>query len=441
MIVVTLHIHAIQEWNMFKPALLLSLFALILSACTFDIGLFEPGQANPTKPVLMIPNAPQPSATPVVVLATVAPVALPTQTVSPSGLLYFWPVALSPEMKLNEALSFSNESGYMIAFTNPQTGAATVLRAGAEADRYPYCAGQSSPYQIRNVEGCSSLGTGAGASLEWKENGIHYALGGLGNALDTLIQFAGTLAVLDHPAWQQALANAAKLENTGQAVDLPARIRIEFAPGTTASSTAYRELAVGGFEEYVLNALQGQELAVDAAPYNFADSANFVISVTGVDGAVLAAEAAQLNSWSGVLPTTQAYIIRVTNRGNAAQYRLNVTIPWRINFAAGATSTSLDGKLIAGSNGNLYSLRAQAGQTLTLSTTSANNHACLTVAAKMTNGGFVPLLSMMSQPTTSWSTVLPTGSDYAQDYSILVSMCPQSPAADTPYTLLVDIVN
>jgi hypothetical protein len=344
-------------------------------------------------------------------------------------------------MKVNNARTSSNESGYAVEFVNPQTGVSTVLRAGSEADRYPYCAGQTSLYQIRNVTGCSTLGTGAGAALEWKENGIHYSIGGTGNALDALIQFAGNLAVVNAPTWQQALANAAKLDSSGQAANSPARMRVEFASGTTSNSSAYRELAAGGFDEYILGALKGQELAVDAAPYTFADAGNFVVSVIGMDGSVLVAESAQLQSWTGVLPTSQDYVIRVTNRGNAAQYRLNVTIPWRINFAAGATSTSLDGKLVAGNNGNLYFLRAQAGQTLTLNTTSANNNACLTVAAKMTDGSLIPLLNTMSQPTTSWSTILPTGSEFAQDYSILVSQCPGSPATDTLYTLFVDVVN
>jgi hypothetical protein len=427
---------------MHKFVRMLAFCVLLLSACTFQVGLAEPAQTNPTPaPVLVIPNTAQPSATPVVVLPTPIPVALPTETTVPE-LLYFWPAALSPELKFNSARTASNESGYRVEFDNPQTGAAIILRAGAEADRYPYCAGQTSPYPIRNVEGCSTQGTGAGAALEWQENGFHYSIGGMGSTLEALVQFSGQLTVLDYPAWQQARANAAKLDSSGPIAGSPARIRIEFVSGTTSNTSAYRELAAGGFDEYILGALKGQELAVNAAPYTFAEAENFVLSVSGADGSVLLAEAAQLHSWTGVLPATQDYVIRVKNRGNAAaQYQLNVSIPWRINFAAGATSTSLDGKLLAGNNGNLYLLRAQVGQTLTLSTTSANNAACLTVSAKMTAGGFTPLLNTMAQATTSWSTVLPTGSEYAQDYSILVLACPESPATDTPYKLFVSVTH
>ena len=166
-----------------------------------------------------------------------------------------------------------------------------------------------------------------------------------------------------------------------------------------------------------------------------------MLTISGVDGSVLVSEAAQIHLWTGILPATQDYVIRVANRSNTAQYQLNVGIPWRIKFAAGATSTTLDGKLVAGNGGNEYLLQARAGQTLSVSTTSANNNACLTIVARMTDGSGIPLVNAASHPMTSFSTVLPTEAGYSQDYSISVSLCPNAPAMDSLYTLLISAVN
>jgi hypothetical protein len=349
------------------------------------------------------------------------------------GLLYLWPVSLSPELKLNGTRSSSSDGGYSIEFGNVQTGSAVVLRAGTEADRYPYCAGNANPYQIRGVEGCSSMGTGAGAALEWMENGVHYSVGGIGNSLEVVSQFANNLEVLDYQTWQQKFTSVVNVS--------PAYTRIEFIAGTTSDTTAYRELEGGKFDEYILGALSGQELIVNIAPYAFADSENFVLTIYGIDGSVLVSGAAQVHSWTGILPATQDYVIRVANRGNTAQYQLNTGIPWRIKFAAGSTSTTLDGKLVAGNGHNEYLLQARAGQTLSVGTTSTNNNACLTIVARMVDGSGVPLLNAASHPMTSFSTVLPTEAGYSQDYSISVSRCPNTPETDSLYTLSINVVN
>jgi len=412
----------------------LVLFALLLAACNLQTTTVEP------------PTPTLPTALPVVVLVT-QPSVLPIQTVLPSpqsaislptipasgGLLYLWPVSFSPEMKFNGARSSSSDGGYMIEFDNAQTGSSIVLQAGTEADRYPYCAGGTIPYQIRSVEGCYSHGTGAGTSLEWRENGIHYSVGGMGNSLESVVQFANNLQVLDYQTWQQKFANATNVS--------PAYTRIEFITGTTSNTTSYRELVSGKFDEYMLGAMAGQELTVNIVPYTFTDSENFVLTISGMDGSVLVSEAAQVHLWTGILPATQDYVIRVTNQGNTAQYQLNVNIPWRIKLTAGATSTTLNGKLVTGNSVNEYLLQAKAGQTLSVSTMSTNNNACLSITARMTDGSSIPLINAASQPMTSYSTVLPTEAGYSQDYSIAISLCPNAPAMDSPYTLLVNVVN
>ena len=417
---------------MHKFTLSLIVSVLFLTACTMQISTIEPGPVIPTSSPAGVSETQvnsQPTETPSVLAQ---PTALP-QTSTASELLYFWPAALPSEMHFEAARSSAGDNGYVIKFTNPGMGASMDLRAGAEADRYPYCGGRTNPYQIRGVQGCSSMGTGAGAALEWKENGVHYSVGGIGNSLEAVVQFAGNLEVLDHQAWQQKFENAATTS--------PARTRIEFIAGATSNTSAYRELAGGNSDEYILGAIAGQELTVNVAPYTFADSQNFVLNIFGTDGSVLVSETARTQVWTGILPATQDYVIRVTNQGSAAQYRLKVSIPWRIEFSAGSSSATLEGKLVTGQESNVYLLQARAGQTMTVTSTSTNNNICLSIAARMTDGSYVPLLNSNSQPATAWSGTLPTGAGYSQDYSISVSLCPDAPAADTPYTLFIDVVN
>ena len=195
---------------MHKSAWSFVVFALLLTACTIQVTTFQPSPTSTSSPIDILATqvSMQPTPTPLVVLQPTA-----SPSTATGGMLYFWPAFVPPEMKFNSVRSLSSEDGYVIEFSDPQTGTAMVLRTGTEADRYPYCAGQTSPYQIRGVEGCSSMGTGAGAGLEWKENGVHYSLGGIGNSLETVIQFAGNLEVIDYQTWQQKFAEAAAMSS------------------------------------------------------------------------------------------------------------------------------------------------------------------------------------------------------------------------------------
>ena len=200
---------------MYKSTLPLVLFALLLAACNLQTTVEPPTPTLPTAlPVVILATQPggQPIQTPLPLPQPAVP--LPNIPVS-GGILYFWPVSLSPDLKLNGARSSSSDGGYIIEFDNAQTGSSIDLRAGAEADRYPYCAGNTNPYQIRGMEGCYSMGTGAGAALAWRENGIHYSVGGIGNSLEFVVQFANNLEVLDYQTWQQKFSNAANVSPAG----------------------------------------------------------------------------------------------------------------------------------------------------------------------------------------------------------------------------------
>jgi hypothetical protein len=397
-----------------------------------QITTIEPGPVTPTSPPLDR-LATQVGAPPTQTPFDVSQPVVSSISTEPEGLLYFWPTSLSADAKFNSANFVYNNNGYVIEFDNFQTGASTILRAGTEADRYSYCAGMSMPDQIRGMDGCYSMGTGAGAIVEWRENGIRYSTGGIGNSMEAVLQFAENLEVLDYQTWQQRITNATKLPS-------PSHTRIEFISGTTSHKSDLQELANGDSDEYILGALAGQELTVSIPP-DSSPAEGFVLNISGADGSVLVSESAQTNLWTGTLPATQDYIIRVTNQGNTAYYQLQVNIPARIKLTAGETSNTLQGRLVIGLDSNTYLLQAQAGQTLTVTTTSPNNNACLTITTRMTDGTYVPLVNAASHPTTTWSAMLPSGPDYSQDYSISVSRCPETPVANTYYTLFVNITN
>ena len=98
--------------------------------------------------------------------------------------------------------------------------------------------------------------------------------------------------------------------------------RIRFAPGTI-SATVRGTVAPGGYNEYVLAANGGQNMLITV------DSGNqpVGIAVWGADGTVLQSPMGGLPSFSGELPSTQDYFIKVTPEGTgAAVYRLTVTI-------------------------------------------------------------------------------------------------------------------
>ena len=70
--------------------------------------------------------------------------------------------------------------------------------------------------EIRGEDGCYSLGTGAGAGVQWKEKGNRYGIGGIGNSLEHVLQVSENLEVLDLEVWQQRLAEAEKFDEEGK---------------------------------------------------------------------------------------------------------------------------------------------------------------------------------------------------------------------------------
>ncbi|MCB0069271.1 MAG: hypothetical protein KDD77_19045 [Caldilineaceae bacterium] len=98
--------------------------------------------------------------------------------------------------------------------------------------------------------------------------------------------------------------------------------RINFAPGAI-SATESGSLTMGGMDRYVLGAEEGQNMTVSVAS---ADN-NALLVIYGPNGTVLISDHADASSWSGVLPSTQDYFIKVEIDGEGfAMYQMTVTV-------------------------------------------------------------------------------------------------------------------
>ena len=137
--------------------------------------------------------------------------------------------------------------------------------------------------------------------------------------------------------------------------------RIRFEPGAT-SAIVTGHIEQNGAERYVLRAFAGQTMEVVVT----SPSGDVGLSIWGADGVSLKRSADDRADWRGVLPSTQDYFIQVVSV-QATSYVLTVIIsplepePRRIQFAPGATSAVIEGRLETGVP-DRYALRALRGQ-------------------------------------------------------------------------------
>jgi hypothetical protein len=96
--------------------------------------------------------------------------------------------------------------------------------------------------------------------------------------------------------------------------------RISFAPGGTSASLE-GHLAAFGAHHYILAALGGQTMQVQAAP-----EGQVRLIIYGVDGTVLMSGMGGGASFSGILPSDQDYIVVVSAGPAPADYTLDVSI-------------------------------------------------------------------------------------------------------------------
>jgi hypothetical protein len=208
--------------------------------------------------------------------------------------------------------------------------------------------------------------------------------------------------------------------------------RIQFAPGAT-SATVTGHVAAYGAQVYVLRALEVQTMTADL----LSPATDVLLEIWGKDGTVLKRHVDGETSWTGTLPRTQDYFIKVVSFGSAVNYTLTVSIPplepepTRIQFAAGATTATVTGH-VAGGGSDLYVLRALAGQTMDVAVLSPASDLLLEIW-----GQDGTPLKHAAVDGLSWAGVLPATQDYfisvisggsAADYTLTVTIPP--PAAE-----------
>ncbi len=115
------------------------------------------------------------------------------------------------------------------------------------------------------------------------------------------------------------LASGSSATDFSMSLDIPLRIR--FAAGGT-SATLTGSVPAGLSQFFILNAAKGQTLNVSATP-----SDKLQLIIYGVDGSVLRSGMGEGASFSGVLPSTQDYILVLRTANQIVSFTLNVSVP------------------------------------------------------------------------------------------------------------------
>lgn len=135
------------------------------------------------------PTAPQPESS------------LSASPASTGNITYFWPSVLPEGFILSPENSHANANGFALEFVDSNQGIVLRLLGGTEADQYQYCVNNennpSEPATVRALGGCFPAATGGGFSVEWKENGTHYIVGGMSVSKELALATAEQLESID----------------------------------------------------------------------------------------------------------------------------------------------------------------------------------------------------------------------------------------------------
>jgi hypothetical protein len=191
--------------------------------------------------------------------------------------------------------------------------------------------------------------------------------------------------------------------------DTTGLIRVRFARGTT-SGIVNDSLRAGETRGYLLGAEQGQVMMVHAITWPVrqgqAPPAGATVRVfSPVDGTELSAPAGQGPLWSGRLPATGDFVVRVTATAPTA-YTLAVQIPRRLTPGARDPTAAIVGTAPSRAPVD-YILAGKAGQTLAASIRD-QDPASLHVYG-LDDG---EQLAALSERRKLWAGPLPSSQDY-----------------------------
>lgn len=196
--------------------------------------------------------------------------------------------------------------------------------------------------------------------------------------------------------------------------------RISFASGSTYFDLVGK-LAANEVRRYALGIAGGQFVELSVTPLE-GDALSF--SLVGADGTVVHPDGDPF--FKGTVPTTQDYVLTITNRGGAVDFGLSLMIPVRITFEPGETTADLE-TTQAAQTVRAYVIRALGGQVMTARATATQGKVIMMVV-----GVDGTVLQGDGPQSPQFSSNLNT----TQDYLILVRA---EPGADARYTLEVSI--
>lgn len=196
--------------------------------------------------------------------------------------------------------------------------------------------------------------------------------------------------------------------------------RISFASGSTYFDLVGK-LAANEVRRYALGIAGGQHLELSVTPL---EGEALTFSLVGADGTVVYPDGDPF--FKGTVPTTQDYVLTITNRGGAVDFGLSLMIPVRITFAPGETAAELETTQTA-QTVRAYVIRGLGGQVMTARATATQGKVIMMVV-----GVDGTVLQGDGPQSPQFSSNLNT----TQDYLILVRA---EPGADARYTLEVSI--
>ncbi len=196
--------------------------------------------------------------------------------------------------------------------------------------------------------------------------------------------------------------------------------RVLFERNTTSVSFQ-RTIQEGDSQDFVLWAFAGQTMIVGTTT----TEGQITLSIVGRTTGDELISNGKGRHWQGKLPATQDYRIRVTARGSAAEYRLDITIPATLQIPTGGQPTTVTGRVKPGQK-VLYLLPGVAGQQVAVSVASPGRGPLLAIYGLDDGVYLVPDMAR----TTSWAGVLPQNQDYvievgsegaASDYTLQIA--------------------
>ena len=190
---------------------------------------------------------------------------------------------------------------------------------------------------------------------------------------------------------------------SGPKVDSSGATRLTFAKGAT-SIPAEGTIQKGRPVKFLIQAGAKQLMILNLS----AGDTAVVLQVASVaDGKVLLDAAQKTANWQGFLPAAGDYLITILPGSKDAAFSLNITIPRRIQFAAGAITDTYEGPI--GPNQTVAFIAGAAkGQKMTVTLTSPGSDVLLTVYGYTDGNPYIRSVS----GATSWSDTLPMTQDY-----------------------------